>query len=113
VGKRPGAPSQASYQVIADGVSKAILNPDAKYTNPPKSVYEPKSTKKSRLDLSLERDAWVRGRTAPQGLGSSVGMGNPPGSGWILPRKILYIITKGGKRFESRNSFRSMLPFVD
>jgi hypothetical protein len=89
-GSDPVHPSQATHQVIADGVSKDILNPDAKYTNPPKSMYKPQSNKKSRLDLSLERNAWVRGRTAPQGLGSSVEMGNPPGSGWSLPRKILY-----------------------
>jgi hypothetical protein len=51
-----------AYQDIADGITKDISNPEARCTNPPKSVTQ--VAKKPRLDLSLERDAWVRGCTA-------------------------------------------------
>jgi hypothetical protein len=39
-----------------------LKNPEARYTNPPKG--NTPQAKKQRLDLSLERDAWVRGCTA-------------------------------------------------
>jgi hypothetical protein len=48
----------------ADGLSKDIANPEARYTNPPKTIFKQQQSKKPRLDLSLERDAWVSGCTA-------------------------------------------------
>jgi hypothetical protein len=63
-GRDPVHPSGAAYQTVAEGVAKDALNPEDKYTSPPKSVFKPLGAKKPRLDLSLERDAWVRGCTA-------------------------------------------------
>jgi hypothetical protein len=63
-GRDPVHPSCAAYQTIAEGIGKDALNPDAKYTNPPRSVKSQAGAKKPRLDLSLERDSWVRGCTA-------------------------------------------------
>jgi hypothetical protein len=63
-GRDPVHPSGAAYQTIAEGIGKDALNPDAKYTNLPRSVSSQAGTKKPRLDLSLERDSWVRGCTA-------------------------------------------------
>jgi hypothetical protein len=80
-GRDPVHPSSAAYQVIAEGVAKDALNPDAKYTNPPESVFKPLGAKKLRLDLSLERDAWVRGCTAAlphRESGPTAVRGNPP-----------------------------------
>jgi hypothetical protein len=57
-------PSGAAYKVVADGLTKDIANPEARYTNPPKTIFKQQQSKKPRLDLSLERDAWVSGCTA-------------------------------------------------
>ncbi len=46
-------------QVIVDGVLRDLASPEARYTNPPKGLVP--AAKKQRLDLSLERDSWVRG----------------------------------------------------
>jgi hypothetical protein len=62
-GRDPVHPSGAAYQAIAEGMAKDALNPEAKYTNPPRGVLKPPGTKKPRLDLSLDRDSWVRGCT--------------------------------------------------
>jgi hypothetical protein len=63
-GSDPVHPSGAAYKVVADGLSKDIANPEARYTNPPKTIFKQQQSKKPRLDLSLERDAWVSGCTA-------------------------------------------------
>ncbi len=60
-GSDPVHPSGAAYRVIADGLSQDISNTEARYTNPPKTVFKQQNAKKPRLDLSLERDAWVSG----------------------------------------------------
>ncbi len=81
-------PSSAAYRVIADGLFKDITNPEARYTNPPKTVLKQQHSKKPRLDLSLERDAWVSGCTAalprrdsavPPARGAPSRGGNPRG----------------------------------
>ncbi len=63
-GPDPVHPSGTAYQSIVEGIVKDALNPEAKYTNPPRSVSNQSGAKKPRLDLSLERDSWVRGCTA-------------------------------------------------
>ncbi len=60
-GSDPVHPSGAAYRVIADGLSQDISNTEARYTNPPKTVFKQQNAKKPRLDLSLECDAWVSG----------------------------------------------------
>jgi hypothetical protein len=61
-GNNPVHPSEAAYEKLAAGILKDIGNTDSKYTNPPRAASQ--LTKKPRLDLSLERDTWVRGCTA-------------------------------------------------
>jgi hypothetical protein len=63
-GGDPVHPSGAAYQVIADGLTQDIANVEARFTNPPKTVFKNPNAKKPRMDLSLERDAWVSGCTA-------------------------------------------------
>jgi hypothetical protein len=63
-GRDPVHPSGVAYQAIAEGIARDALNPEAKYTNPPRSVINHAGAKKPRLDLSLDRDSWVRGCTA-------------------------------------------------
>jgi hypothetical protein len=60
-GNDPVHPSSAAYMRIVDGIVQDLKNPEARYTNPPKGSTP--QAKKQRLDLSLERDAWVRGCT--------------------------------------------------
>jgi hypothetical protein len=61
-GNNPVHPSEAAYEKIATGILKDIGNSDSKYMNPPRAANQP--LKKPRLDLSLERDTWIRGCTA-------------------------------------------------
>jgi hypothetical protein len=61
-GNDPVHPSGAAYEKIAAGILKDIGNADSRYTNPPRTANS--LPKKPRLDLSLERDTWVRGCTA-------------------------------------------------
>jgi hypothetical protein len=80
-GSDPVHPSNDAYRVVADGISRDIANPEARYTNPPKTVFKQQQAKKPRLDLSLERDAWVSGCTAalPRRDSSAMsGRGAPP-----------------------------------
>jgi hypothetical protein len=77
-GSDPVHPSSAAYRVIADGLSKDITNSEARYTNPPKTVFKQQHSKKPRLDLSLERDAWVSGCMAALPRRDSA---VPPGGG--------------------------------
>ncbi len=63
-GSDPVHTSSEAYKVIADGLSKDITNSEARYTNPPKTIFKQQQSKKPRLDLSLERDVWVSGCTA-------------------------------------------------
>jgi hypothetical protein len=61
-GNDPVHPSGAAYEKIAAGILKDIGNGDSRYTNPPRPANQ--LPKKPRLDLSLERDTWVRSCTA-------------------------------------------------
>jgi hypothetical protein len=84
-GSDPVHPAGAAYQVIADGLIQDISNTEARFTNPPKTVFKNQVAKKPRLDLSLERDAWVSGCTAAlprrdSALSSGRGYANPRGN---------------------------------
>jgi hypothetical protein len=61
-GNDPVHPARVAYEKIATGILKDIGNGESRYTNPLGSATQ--QSKKPRLDLSLERDTWVRGCTA-------------------------------------------------
>ncbi len=61
-GNDPVHPATTTYKRIVEGIMQDLKNPEARYTNLPKGILPP--AKKQRLDLSLEREAWVRGCTA-------------------------------------------------
>jgi hypothetical protein len=82
-GSDPVHPTGAAYQVIADGLIQDISNSEARFTNPPKTVFKNQVAKKPRLDLSLERDAWVSGCTAALPRRDSA---LSPGRGYANPR---------------------------
>ncbi len=77
-GRDPVHPTGAAYRCMADQLEQDMGNPDSKYTNP---KIRSATSKKPRLDLSLERADWVtgcsaatsrqdlRGRTTPRMLG--------------------------------------------
>jgi hypothetical protein len=58
-GPDPVHPAASAYQVIVDGIVQDLSSSESRYTNPPKTLARPPGH--SRVDLSLERDAWVRG----------------------------------------------------
>jgi hypothetical protein len=61
-GGDPVHPAKGAYQIITEGILKDLSNADSRYTNPPRLLGS--VAKKPRIDLSLERDAWVSGCTA-------------------------------------------------
>jgi hypothetical protein len=61
-GPDPVHPAAGAYQVIVDGIVQDLSSSESRYTNPPKTQARPPGH--SRIDLSLDRDAWVRGCTA-------------------------------------------------
>jgi hypothetical protein len=58
-GTDPVHPSIRAYKVIAEGLIRDLQSTYARYTNPPKGTVS--AIKKPRLDLSLQKDAWVIG----------------------------------------------------
>jgi hypothetical protein len=79
-GPDPVHPAAGAYQVIVDGIVQDLSSSESRYTNPPKTQVRPPGH--SRIDLSLDRDAWVRGCTAalPR-RDSSTTRGGAPGLG--------------------------------
>jgi hypothetical protein len=61
-GGDPVHPAKGAYRIITEGILKDLSNADSRYTNPPRLLGS--VAKKPRIDLSLERDAWVSGCTA-------------------------------------------------
>ncbi len=61
-GGDPVHPAKGAYKIITEGILKDLSNADSRYTNPPRPLGS--VAKKPRVDLSLERDAWVSGCTA-------------------------------------------------
>ncbi len=61
-GGDPVHPAKGAYKIIMEGILKDLSNADSRYTNPPRLVGS--VANKPRVDLSLERDAWVSGCTA-------------------------------------------------
>ncbi len=57
-GPVPEHPSSAAYRQMADMIETDLLNAEAHYTNP---VKKPSCEKRPRVDLSLQRAAWVAG----------------------------------------------------
>jgi hypothetical protein len=53
-------PGVAAYEKIANFLEADLANDDARYTNPPASLVMAAS-KRPRVDLSKQRDDWVRG----------------------------------------------------
>jgi hypothetical protein len=61
-GPDPVHPAALAYQWIVDSIAHDLANIESQYTNLPK--FAAPVPRKPRVDLSLERDAWVRGCTA-------------------------------------------------
>jgi hypothetical protein len=61
-GGDPVHPAKGAYKIITEGILMDLSNADSRYTNPPGLLGS--VAKKPRIDLSLERDAWVSGCTA-------------------------------------------------
>ncbi len=60
-GKDPVHPATPAYKRIVEGILQDLAIPEARYTNPPPPKGTVPPAKKQRLDLSLEREAWMRG----------------------------------------------------
>jgi hypothetical protein len=59
-GDDPVHPGDESYSKIAPFIELDLANPEARYTNPPASVLNT-ARKRPCVDLSLQREDWVRG----------------------------------------------------
>jgi hypothetical protein len=59
-GDDPVHPGDESYSKIAQFIESDLANPEARYTNPPASVLN-MARKRPCVDLSLQREDWVRG----------------------------------------------------
>jgi hypothetical protein len=79
-GPDPVHPAVSAYQVIVDSIAQDLASSDWRYTNPPKPAA--RAASQPRVDLSLERDAWVRGCTvALLRRDSNPNQGGVPGRG--------------------------------
>jgi hypothetical protein len=91
-GSDPDHPSGAAYKVIADGYPRTFPTLRQGTRTPPKSVIKQDIAKKPRLDLSLERDAWVSGCMAAlprrDSGAPSLGQGMPTCRGVGAPTAI-------------------------
>jgi hypothetical protein len=59
-GDDPVHPGDDSYSKIARFIESDLANPEARYTNPPANVTNT-VRKRPCIDLSLQREDWVRG----------------------------------------------------
>jgi hypothetical protein len=59
-GDDPVHPGDDSYAKIARFIESDLANPEARYTNPPANVANT-ARKRPCIDLSLQREDWVRG----------------------------------------------------
>jgi hypothetical protein len=90
-GLDPVHPAVSAYQVIVDGIAQDLASSDSRYINPPKPAASADS--QPRVDLSLERDDWVRGCCGTAAPRLEPYWGRCPwarllkqGPGWTAPR---------------------------
>jgi hypothetical protein len=110
-GPDPVHPTQAAYRLIAEAIEADLLDPEARYTNPPKDAQQ--YAKKARHDPSREHAGWVDGCSAALPRRDSAPVAMNRGRGAPAPRTSMgppprsYNRGRGSAKYFQRGYSRS------